>query len=554
MSDFTRVPSGCRGVAAPLLPHRVSPPDGETHLSLPDRAESSDTDPPPGLVVPIEEATGRPYVVSLSGREFDPMSSTWVLSKDVSLNLDLVLSRLAPEFSEPYRRVLQFYAEEYSPAYCAGIHQGITKLLADTGVDAFSVSTLRAYRASLGAATEWRLGTIRAFLITWHDQGRPGVSDDVVEFLQSITIKGNAKGGPVLSLDPDCGPFDDQEVDAILAVVAERYERGAVALDTLAFTMLLAYTGRRPGQLTQLRLVDFFEGTIPDGRRIDGLHIPRAKQRGCAPRTRFTSFWLDPELHRVLAAQRAAVIDNAARFGALSDELLNEFPLFPNWGALARIHSQGALRVALGNDSLHVTTDDVRDGLAQLHVVSARTGRRLHITPRRFRYTLGTRAHRAGYGAFVIAQLLDHSDIQHVWVYQRPHANFRQHVDRAVGNQLDDVANAFLERFVDSEAQARQGHNPGMRVGCRETKTGSCGDEGFCGAQAYACYTCVQFQPWLDGPHERVLEWFLRERERAEEAGASPQVVASTDRSIAAARAVIAACEARRAEIEEGSS
>ena len=492
--------------------------------------------------------------VSRDDYEFNPAASRWTLSKEVSLNLDLVLSRLDPEFRASYRRVLRFYAEEYSPAYCGGIHYGIEKLLADTGADAFSVSMLRAYRASLDAATEWRLGTIRAFLIRWHDQGRPGVSDDVVEFLQSITIKGNPKGRPVLSLDPDCGPFNDEEVEAILAAVAEHYERGGIAQDTLALTMLLAYTGRRPGQLTHLRVGDLTEGTTPDGRRIDVLSIPRAKQRGCRPRTRFSSFWLDPELQRVVAAQRAAVIDSAASIGDLSDERLNELPLFPNWGALARIRSQTELRVALKNDSLHVTTGVVRQGLAQLHVVSGRTGRRLHITPRRFRYTLGTRAARAGYGAFVVAQLLDHSDIQHVWVYQRPHPNFRQHVDRAVGGQLDRVANAFLGQLVDSEAQARHGHNPGMRVGDRETKTGSCGDAGFCGAQAYACYTCIHFQPWLDGPHEGVLEWFLRERDRAAEAGASPQVVAATDRSIGAVRAVIAACDARRAELDGGSS
>ena len=493
--------------------------------------------------------------VSRDNHEFNPAAQRWTLNKEVTLDLNCVLAPLDPSLRASYCRVLQFYAEHHSPAYCSGIHQGVKKFLKDSGADGFSASALRSYRAGLGRDNEWRLGTIRAFLIRWHGQGYPGISREAVDFLSSVTLKGNEKGGPVLSLDPDRGPFEDQELEAILEGVSQHYERGTIGLEIFALTMLLAYTGRRPSQLTLLRLGDLQQTTTPEGRRVDVVRIPRSKQRGVRPRAQFKDFWVDPDLYRVLSAQRDAVLERTrSHLGALSDPLIAELPLFPDWNHLEQIDSAKPLEEALRNDSLHTTTEAVRDGLNQLQVLSPRTGRQLHIAPRRFRYTLGTRAAREGYGAMVIAELLDHNDLQNVRVYTRDHPNFRNKIDAAVGQQLVPLAHAYAGELVDTEADARYGHDPSMRVGTRETKVGSCGSSGFCGAQAYACYTCVNFQPWLDAPHEQVLQWFLRDRQRAVDAGASVNVVAATDRSIGAVQSVIAACEVRRVELARAGS
>ena len=451
---------------------------------------------------------------------------------------------------ESYCRVLQYYAQNYAPAYYQGIHQGVHKLLRDMGADGFSESVIEAYRAKLGVSHEWRLAGIRAFLIRWHDQGYPGVSSEAVRYLSSITLKGNTKGRAVLSMDPNDGPFDDQELEAILTAVSQHYERGEIDLCTLAFTLLLVHTGRRSGQLSHLRVGDLVETSTSDGRRVGIMRIPRSKQRGCAPRAQFKHFWVVRDVYRVLRAQRDLVIERVEELlVSLPQSLRSELPLFPNWGRVEEIRSVKALEEALGNDALHVTIRAIRAGLRKLHVFSERTGRRLHISPRRFRYTLGTRAAREGYGAAVIAELLDHTDLQNVTVYCRDHPNFRQKIDRAVGQQLVPLARVFAGQLVDREADARHGHDPAMRVGTRESKVGTCASVGFCGAQARACYTCIHFQPWRDAPHGKMLEWFLAERQRVHDAGASDVVVAATDQSIQAVRAVIAACEAPKDEI-----
>ena len=484
--------------------------------------------------------------------EFDWTTDTWALNRDVTIEVDEVLWLLAPALHEPYRRVLRFFAENFSSSYCRNIHALVRKFLEATEAREFEATPLRNYRANLTRENEWHLGYIRAFLLRWHDQGYPGVTDEAAEWLDRTRLKGNTKGRAVLSMDPNDGPFDDQELIGILETAAQQYERGRIDLVTLAFTMLLALTGRRPSQLRLLRIGDLMQSTTTDGQRIDIVRIPRAKQRGQAPRTEFKNFWVTPDVWSLLTAQREAVIEKAqARLGRLPGNISAELALFPDWNRFERIGSIDKLRTELVNDALHVRAHELRDGLDNIRVTSQRTGKRIHITPRRFRYTLGTRAARQGHGAMVIAELLDHSDDQNVAVYTRDHPNFRQTIDDAVGEQLEPVAARFAGRMVDSEIEARYGNDPAMRVGTRTVKVGTCGSAGPCRAGILPCYTCIHFQAWVDAPHEKMRDAMLAEQRWLREAGASELVIQAIDPSIQGARAVIAACNARKAELCE---
>ena len=480
--------------------------------------------------------------------QFDWSADRWTLSKAVTIEVGDVLWLLAPALHEPYRRVMRFFAENHSAWYCRLIHMLVRKFLEATEAKEFDLTPLRNYRASLDREHEYYLGYLRAFLLRWHDQGYPGVTDEAVEWLRRTRLRGNTKGRAVLSMDPDDGPFDDQELTDILQSAAQEYERRGVDLVTLALTMLLALTGRRPSQLRLLRVGDLMQSRTSEGQGIDIVRIPRAKQRGQAPRSEFKNFWVTPEVWLALTAQREAVVERVqAQLGQLPGSIRAELPLFPDRKLLDEIRSIDGLRAGLVNDALQVPTHQIRSGLGKIRVTSERTGRRVRITPRRFRYTLGTRAAREGHGAMVVAELLDHSDIQNASVYTRDHPNFRQRVDDAVGKQLAPVAAAFAGRVVDSEADARNGHKPAMRVGTRTVKVGTCGSQGACHAGVLPCYTCIHFQAWVDAPHEQMLAAMLEEQQSRREAGVSEVVTRATDASIRGARAVIAACNARTA-------
>ncbi|MCY1306699.1 hypothetical protein D9M70_565720 [compost metagenome] len=57
-----------------------------------------------------------------------------------------------------------------------------------------------------------------------------------------------------------------------------------------------------------------------------------------------------------------------------------------------------------------------------------------------------------------------------------------------------------------------------------------------------ACYTCKYFQPWLDGPHEAVLDRLILERDRVLEQTQDRKIAAVNDRLILAVSEVINRC------------
>jgi len=125
--------------------------------------------------------------------------------------------------------------------------------------------------------------------------------------------------------------------------------------------------------------------------------------------------------------------------------------------------------------------------------------------------------------------------------------------NQAVGHYLAPYAQAFAGVLVDSEADAKRGNDLNSRIKVDGKGLGSCGSYGFCGANVpIPCYTCMHFQPWLDGPHEIAYEELISERERLLELTGDKQIAAVNDRSILAVADVIQRCAIRREELANG--
>jgi hypothetical protein len=192
------------------------------------------------------------------------------------------------------------------------------------------------------------------------------------------------------------------------------------------------------------------------------------------------------------------------------------------------------------------------ESLEALSVMSERTGETLNITPVRFRRTFGTRAAQQGHGELVIAELLDHSDTQNVGVYVASVPDIAARIDKAIAMELAPLAQAFQGMLFADESQATRGADASSRIVDlrvdKSTPMGSCGQHSFCGFNApIACYTCKSFQPWLDGPHEAVLDKLLERRERIL-GTAGPTMASVNDRTILAVAEVIQLCESFRNE------
>ncbi len=487
------------------------------------------------------------------GYSFALLDDKWVLDK----NNTVIVGQVAILLSEPtrtgFRHALAFYARELSAAHSRNVAMYLQHFLVSTGADEINDTVLINYRSQLAPAMEHYLATIRGFLRRWHRLDYPGVSKDVIRLLDGWTLKGNRKGDAVKRKDPEEGPLTDNELQAFNEGAVRAYERNLISFSELAMCLVTSNTGRRPVQISHLRAVDVLCGENAKDEPFYLLNIPRGKQ-GNGFRASFKPFAMTEELWAILSAQAKRSIRQVETHCGFELEAIDgqQVPLFPDLDVLASVASLHEYRQLLKTDKLHIAAAEVTDILQFVvdaaDIYSERTGKALRVNARRFRYTTGTRAAREGFGELVIAELLDHSDTQNVGVYIKNIPEHVKRLDEAVGFHLAPYAQAFAGVLVDCEKDAQRGDDPTSRIRTDEGQgLGTCGEFGFCNANVpIPCYTCMHFQPWLEGPHAEVYRYLLSERGRLIDVTGDLQVAAVLDRSILAVAEVIQRCEQRR--------
>lgn len=509
-------------------------------MSLINRSRSRDVIPPVDTLPH--------FVTCKEGHQFDPRGDTWVL-RELTLEVTLrfhQLTNLGEDFKVAYKAALAWYAQDRSVGTVKKVHNDCRMLFLHKAktrgiviVEITSVDLVN-YKAHLGSGREYRLAAISAFLKRWHALGYPGVTKDAVTILKQLRFKGNRKGVAVATMDPIHGPFTALEHEALQQALGVAYAQNDVTLAEYVLCWLFIALGMRPTQYARLKVCDIVQFVASDGSSSYSVRMPRAKQRG-SERGHFTDRLLTPWIGRLVFEHARRV---ESQFTGMIDEP-TQAPLFPderiapNLGANACHQVDGAIgRILAGV-------------LERLDVISERTGEPLKIHSKRFRQTIGTRAAEEGHGELVIAELLDHSDTQSVEVYVQSTPAIVARIDRAVAMQLAPLAQAFAGKLIDGPSEASRHDNATNQIRAPAV-TGtfdvisSCGKHGFCGfLKPVACYTCNSFEPWLDGPHERVLEHLLAERERLRVV-CDARIASINDRAILAVAEVIQCCEAKR--------
>jgi integrase len=497
---------------------------------------------------------------STAGYWFDEDATVWELDKNVAVNVDLVRSALSPELRTGFTATLAFYAETMSSNHTANMAKYTLHILRTTESSRLDAPTFLNFRSGLARESEYYLGAPKGFFLKWHELGYPGIDAEVYELLKSWRLRGNIKGDSVKRLDPTQGPLTDNELRAFNEAAIRLFEKDEIALTELGIALLVSNTGRRPIQITHMKNVDL-DGNARNlkGEEVLVVKIPRAKQRADGFRTSFKAFAVGEELWAILDAQRQAAIYSveASLRRTLEESERLALPLFPDMAALLELQQADlSLTTALESDRLHLRAGCVTDILRKIASVadcrSERTGEILNSNATRFRYSIGTRAAREGLGVMIIAELLDHTDIQNADVYTKNVPENAAILDAHLSELMAPYANAFMGVIVDSENKARRGDDLCSRVRFRENKAGVCGSFGHCGANVpIPCYTCIHFQALLDGPHEAIRGELLAERKRILEVTGDEKLAAVNDRTILAVAQVIQKCQARREELRK---
>lgn len=489
--------------------------------------------------------------ISRDGYEIDFDAPTWKLNKDISIPVVNASKYLNNKIFESYRKVLAFYAKGNAPSYVSTLHyQSMNYFHATTSSILFSTESLISYRHLLGKQGEHNLSQLRAFIKKWAALGYEGIADDVIRLLNSWTLSGGERGAPIRSMCPERGPLTDIEMEAVINGVTDAYAGSRLSLFETSIAMTVIMTGRRPIQITALKI-----GDLTSHSEKYFLNVPRAKQRTDGGwRKTFKQIPIIEDLWLLLQQQAAAVYQWFTALAGVNDELKLKLPLFPNYSAFDKSDD---LSFQLNDDRLHLRNETLKSIMVHIaktiSVNSERTGAPILMNAYRFRYTLGTNLGREGKGEYVIAEALDHTDTQHTGVYVKNLPEIVERIDKAVAYQLAPIAQAFQGIIIKTEHDAQRGSDPSSRISNGAENLGSCGSYGFCSALApVACYTCNHFQPWLDGPHEGVLDHLLQERNRILDLTDDRKVASVNDRLILAVSDVIIRCKKMKEEITHG--
>jgi diphthamide synthase (EF-2-diphthine--ammonia ligase) len=506
----------------------------------------------------VNPTAGLPYLGTLpetakarGGSLFQPRRDLWHLREGTyEQRLHFYeLPELEPAFKSAFKAALFWYAQNHSVRHLGNMFYRSKSLFqfkrdaTNAPVSEISDIDLLNYRSAIGEHREWYLSALSGFLQQWGRLGLVGISTSAIALLQQLRLKSNAKGAAIATMDPLNGPFSALELEALQTALNAAFARRKVDTEEYVLCWLLMMLGQRATQYAALKVRDIVIVHEKDGLTTYSLQMPRAKRRDSDARGEFKDRVLTPEIGALVAKHAHEV---RTRFAGLLDEP-SEAPLFPG----------EKVEGAIAGFEYHQTSDQIRHKILRameaLEVMSERTGDIIHIGPKRFRQTVGTRAAEEGHGELVIAELLDHSDTQSVGVYVRSTPAIVERIDRAVAMQLAPLAQAFAGKLIDVASEATRHDDPTSLIRApaitgKIDAISSCGKHGFCGfLKPIACYTCNSFEPWVDGPHEEVLEYLIAERERLMVAG-DARIASINDRTIVAVAEVVQLCKAARGE------
>lgn len=489
--------------------------------------------------------------IDRAGRVIDTSREVWTISVIggvVSINWNLVTTTADVKDA---MQAFVFHSIETQAAEAAGTVYNYLKYLARQvghldSVDDLTFERMEAVLADLRAkGSAWKFGHARRWYRWCCNQEIPGFSLETTDRLYRIKLPSNPQGRPVMTRDPNDGPFSDEEH----FLIRQSVRQGKGTTLKRVCVMLLLEIAARPVQLVALRASDFKVFRSSTGNLFYTVDVPRAKQRrvgAIEKKTRRISKELGEEIEKLIDI-------NCAVYNTQREQLPLLYP--PPEETRKQNRPDGPFE----HMSRAMLLYHVHSYARSMGIISPRTGEILSMFPYRFRYTFGVRHANQGTPKAVLAELLDHTTLVAVGAYTNSSSNSVDRLNSTLG--LNPQYTAVIDRFTGTIAEgAGEGYARNTVRGTTPTLKdlggiGSCGAEFVCDLMPpLSCYGCPKFQAWADGPHEEMkVELVAHAKRLAGETGnPSNRIPRQLDDTIATIDCLLVKIKARRSSGGEG--
>jgi integrase len=430
---------------------------------------------------------------------------------------------------------------------------------------------------------------LKNLFLYWNNKFQYAVDKELVLYLTIYKNKSNCNRN-VLSDDPEKSWLSEIEYDNLLNTIWLGFDNGLIDNQVALMRLLSMQYARRPVQLAQLKLIDFFDGVDAiHGLKGRMIRFPGAKDSSSSTGFRDSKIEVHPvadHLWDLYMLQRRDIIQMFEQIflRKLSSEEFELLPLFSNIDQAKHAidvithHYKKDASLTLSHELFHLpsrvcstilrwkSTKSVQ-GNSWSHrnqvspPVSHRTGRELVVTSTRMRHTRARQLARLGTSKKVLSYWLGHSHETSIEAYYNDPAEEARCIDEAMSSRLTPLAMAFAGKLIDDEMHATRAGDLESKLEFSEggvlKNVGNCGKHSFCGTTSIPipCYRCRHFEPLVSAPHDEVLDALIsRQNEERQmiKIGGNRKLLIAVDLSadIRAVQNCIKACAIRKFEKE----
>jgi hypothetical protein len=435
-----------------------------------------------------------PFPVSQSGQLLDlTQTKCKLLPERVLLNFELV----DPLLREHAKAWVSFACKKYANISISN-HFNVIKALtiSDSSGDEESIQEqidqqVRDFMQSdQGSSKKSVLRTMYGWFV---DEGFPFFDDDFFDLYLDVLRFGSddGKGKDVIMNLPNRGPLTLKEQGIF------RDAMKSVHIANLTIAELQGMVALKIGQVLGARDIQVIKLKFRDiAINEDGtpfMNIPRAKQRGYKRNNQYKKRPITKSLFELITLLKQRYESS------LGEQIEGGWPLICNLTARS-----GKPRNI--NASRHIFQGR---RLAFENVLSLG----FKVTNRRLRKTFCTQLIAKGTPLKVVAELMDHTDLQQLEVYYRHTHHIAKKLNDVLKLEAKDIIDAFAGKVVSSEAVSQAGQQ--IFAPMKDQKLhliGSCASKTPCSLNPpLSCYGCASLEAFDDVDHKSVVESFVSE-------------------------------------------
>ena len=434
-----------------------------------------------------------PYPVSQSGQQLDLTQSKIFLEPERET---IYFDKIPHQLREHARAWISYACHIYSN-YALFSHYKCWRLLNipdDIAAEDIAEKMQEIYRELMSSERSASTKSILRMMYKWCvEEGHPYFDEDFYDYYLANIKFGTdeGKGLDVIMEIPDRGPLTIKEERIFISTL------NAISPETLTTHALQGLVSLKCAQVLGMRNIQVMRLKFSDLQLSDKgaytLNVLRAKQRGQANNNVYKIRPITKTLARLLSLMKARYED------ILGTKITDDWPV---------ISEYYSVRDELVKQQVKITKMTYITNLFRMAV-----GLDFKVTNRRLRKTSCSRLIAKGTPMSVVAELMDHSDLQQLEVYYRQSHTVAKKLDDVLRSEAMDILDAFAGKVVTPDNASKRGQGifaPSKNLNL--VQIGSCGSATPCSLQPpLSCYNCSSLEAFEDVDHKAVVDTMVEE-------------------------------------------